>query len=240
MSNEPDNNTKIQDRYAAQLSVDLETNAREQEEVRSQIAALQAVEARLKEEHAWLSSLQSKIAGETTTAEERPVGAQQAADSRGDGAENAAAQPAVAETVPQPRRAKKAPEPRKTRRRTAQAEPEGAAKATKATKATSKAQPAAKKDEPPLRVVILELLTQHHEPRLVREIAQEVKEAHPDRDPSDQVVRNSLNTLIAKGQVERQEQGNSVLYTAVRTAEEESKAVPEQTSASADPVLADA
>jgi hypothetical protein len=219
------------------LSVDLETNAREQAEVRSQVAALQAVEARLKEEQAWLSSLQSKIAGETTTAEEQPPEAQQAADSRGDDAENAAVQPAAAETVPQPRRAKKAPEPRKTRRKTAQAEPEGA---TKAAKATKKAQPAAKKDEPPLRVVILEALTQHHEPRLVREIAQEVKQAHPDRDPSDQVVRNSLNTLIAKGQVERQEQGNSVLYTAVRTAEEDSKAVPEQTSASADPVLADA
>jgi predicted transcriptional regulator len=87
-------------------------------------------------------------------------------------------------------------------------------------------------------VLILELLTQHDEPRLVREIAEEVKQAHPDRDPSDQVVRNALNTLIAKGEVERQEQGNSVLYTAVRKAEEESKAVPEQ--ASADPVLADA
>jgi hypothetical protein len=158
--------------------------------------------------------------------------ARQAADSRGDDVENAAAQSAAAETVPQPRRARKAPEPRKSRRKTAQAEPEGAA--------AKKAQPAAKKDEPPLRVVILEVLTQHHEPRLVREIAQEVKQAQPDRDPSDQAVRNSLNTLIAKGQVERQEQGNSVLYTAVGNAEEDSKAMPEQTSASADPVLADA
>jgi hypothetical protein len=120
--------------------------------------------------------------------------ARQAADSRGDDVENAAAQSAAAETVPQPRRARKAPEPRKSRRKTAQAEPEGAA--------AKKAQPAAKKDEPPLRVVILEVLTQHHEPRLVREIAQEVKQAQPDRDPSDQAVRNSLNTLIAKGQVE--------------------------------------
>jgi hypothetical protein len=237
MSNEPANTT-IQDRYAARLAADLENNAQEQEDVRSKIADWQTHLAQLEKEHAWLSTLQGTVTGESPVAEEQPTAPEQAAQPPGGSAEDSAAQAATSQAVPQPRRARKTTgQPGKSRKKTPQAEPANTTKAAKTTEPAEKTQPDAKKDEPPLRVLILEVLTQHYQPRTAREITTEVKQAHPDRHPSDQVVRNSLNALLAKGKVQREQQQNSVYYTAVGK-EDETETLPEQ--APADPVPADA
>ncbi|WP_455356702.1 hypothetical protein [Streptomyces sp. SYSU K217416] len=220
MSKEP-GIANIQDRYAENIAADLESNAKEQESIRSQMASWQSRLDRLEEERAWLAGMLGKLAEGSTALE-------QLAESRNSAAGEAEA--AAPKAVPQQRQAGKATsESGGSRRNTAQTKPRGAAKTAKTartTKPVEKAQAGAKKDEPTLRELILEVLTQHYEPRMAREVAAEVKQTHPGRNPSDQVVRNGLNSLIAKGAVEREEKQNSVFYTAVKK-EDGSKALPE-------------
>ncbi|MBW8796568.1 MAG: BlaI/MecI/CopY family transcriptional regulator [Streptomyces sp.] len=66
---------------------------------------------------------------------------------------------------------------------------------------------------PLLGDVLLDLLRGHDEPRLAKEIRDELLEKHPDRTPTPQVVRNTLESLVAKGRVRRTRQRRSVLYT---------------------------
>ena len=96
------------------------------------------------------------------------------------------------------------------RKKTAQTTPGGEPKTP---------QTAAKKHGgPTLRDLVLDLLTRHHEPRMVSEVAQELTQAHPDRPaPSTQVVRNTLEALVAKSAVERERRQGSVFYTARTT-----------------------
>ncbi|CAL9336402.1 hypothetical protein SUDANB108_00175 [Streptomyces sp. enrichment culture] len=71
---------------------------------------------------------------------------------------------------------------------------------------------------PLLGDLLLELLGEHDEPRLAAELRDELMERHPDREPTPQVVRNTLESLVAKGRVKRHKQRRSVLYTVVREA----------------------
>ncbi|KAF3469439.1 hypothetical protein GL259_02600 [Streptomyces sp. Tu 3180] len=71
---------------------------------------------------------------------------------------------------------------------------------------------------PLLGDLLLELLGRHDEPRLAAELRDELMERHPDREPTPQVVRNTLESLVAKGRVKRHKQQRSVLYTLVRDA----------------------
>ncbi|MFJ8870118.1 hypothetical protein ACIRD6_30680 [Streptomyces sp. NPDC102473] len=63
--------------------------------------------------------------------------------------------------------------------------------------------------------VLLELLSAHKEPRLARELRDELLEKHRDRTPTPQVVRNTLESLVAKGRIRRQKQQRSVMYCLV-------------------------
>ncbi|MFJ7631302.1 hypothetical protein ACIQZN_33025 [Streptomyces sp. NPDC097595] len=67
--------------------------------------------------------------------------------------------------------------------------------------------------QPLLGDMLLELLGGHDEPRLAKELRDELLEKHPDRSPTPQVVRNTLESLVAKGRVQRHKQQRSVLYT---------------------------
>ncbi|MEU1071078.1 MULTISPECIES: hypothetical protein [unclassified Streptomyces] len=67
---------------------------------------------------------------------------------------------------------------------------------------------------PTLREVVLGLFAGHQEPRTVADILTELTTAHPDRATSPQVVRNTLEALVAKGELERERKQGSVFYTA--------------------------
>ncbi|MFG3660966.1 hypothetical protein [Streptomyces sp. NPDC047706] len=66
---------------------------------------------------------------------------------------------------------------------------------------------------PPLGDILAELLSSHDEPRHAKELRDELLEKHPGRTPTPQVVRNTLESLVAKGKIRRYKQKRSVLYT---------------------------
>ncbi|MEU6840415.1 hypothetical protein ABZ930_00905 [Streptomyces sp. NPDC046716] len=67
--------------------------------------------------------------------------------------------------------------------------------------------------QPLLGDLLAELLAPHKEPRLAQELRDELLEKHPDRSPTPQVVRNTLESLVAKGRIQRHKQQRSVMYT---------------------------
>ncbi|WP_031010104.1 hypothetical protein [Streptomyces sp. NRRL F-5727] len=73
----------------------------------------------------------------------------------------------------------------------------------------------AKARQPLLGDLLMELLGAHEEPRLAQELRDELLAEHPDRNPTPQVVRNTLEALVAKGRVQRHKQQRSVMYTLV-------------------------
>ncbi len=67
--------------------------------------------------------------------------------------------------------------------------------------------------QPLLREILLDLLSAHSEPRAAKEVWQECLQKQPDRSPSNQVVRNTLEGLVARGLVTRHKQKRTVMYT---------------------------
>jgi penicillinase repressor len=74
-----------------------------------------------------------------------------------------------------------------------------------------------KSRQPLLGDVLMELLADHDEPRLAKELRDELLEKHPSRNPTPQVVRNTLESLVAKGRIQRHKQQRTVMYTAVES-----------------------
>jgi hypothetical protein len=72
-----------------------------------------------------------------------------------------------------------------------------------------------KSGQPLLGDLLAELLGQYEEPRPAKELRDELLEKHADRDPTPQVVRNTLEALVAKGRIRRHKQQRSVMYTLV-------------------------
>lgn len=105
-------------------------------------------------------------------------------------------------------------------RRVARTTPAAAtpAKAASTGKKTAKADAKGKSRQPLLGDVLLELLGTHTEPRLAKELREELLKKHPDRTPTPQVVRNTLESLVAKGRIQRHKQQRSVMYTVVEPA----------------------
>ncbi|GHB56624.1 hypothetical protein GCM10010347_28400 [Streptomyces cirratus] len=227
MANEPVT-TPIHDLYAQRFAADLETNRKEQADLTAQIEELQDRLRQLRSDENWLCGVQGVLP---------PADAVEAAKA-------APAGPGAA-TVPGPRRAKKstagAARAKKGTAGAARAKKStaGAARAKKAagaavpgTEAEAAAKPAARKpdsaaspakkpartDEPPLRELLHALLVHAAEPRMVSEVTAELAQAHPGRTASGQVVRNTLEGLVKKGQVEKEHRQGSVMYTAVRPA----------------------
>ncbi|MFI0241857.1 hypothetical protein [Streptomyces sp. NPDC016845] len=67
--------------------------------------------------------------------------------------------------------------------------------------------------QPLLGTLLMGLLAAHEEPRLAKELRDELLREHPDRTPTPQVVRNTLESLVAKGRIRRHKQQRSVMYT---------------------------
>ncbi|WP_409467889.1 hypothetical protein [Streptomyces sp. HC307] len=104
-------------------------------------------------------------------------------------------------------KAKQAPAETASRRSTS-------AKTTPAAK-TAQARAKGKSHQPLLGDLLADLLGQYEEPRLAKELRDELLEKHPDRNPTPQVVRNTLESLVAKGRIRRHKQQRSVMYTLV-------------------------
>ncbi|GGN91244.1 hypothetical protein GCM10011579_087920 [Streptomyces albiflavescens] len=81
---------------------------------------------------------------------------------------------------------------------------------------TAKAGAQAKSRQPLLGDLLADLLGTYEEPRLAKELRDELLEKHPDRNPTPQVVRNTLESLVAKGRIRRHKQQRSVMYTLVK------------------------
>lgn len=81
---------------------------------------------------------------------------------------------------------------------------------------TARAGAKGKSRRPLLGDLLAELLGDHQEPRLAKEVRDELIERYPDRSPTPQVVRNTLESLVAKGRIRRHKQQHSVTYTLVK------------------------
>ncbi|MER5362580.1 hypothetical protein [Streptomyces sp. NPDC002785] len=83
---------------------------------------------------------------------------------------------------------------------------------------TAKSGAKGKSRQPLLGDLLMDLLAGHDEPRLAKEMRDELLEKHPRRNPTPQVVRNTLESLVAKGRIQRRKQQRSVMYTVVKPA----------------------
>ncbi|MFF8381246.1 hypothetical protein ACF07V_34575 [Streptomyces sp. NPDC015661] len=79
----------------------------------------------------------------------------------------------------------------------------------------AKAAAKGKSHQPLLGDLLSGLLAGHKEPCLAKELRDELLAKYPDRNPTPQVVRNTLEALVAKGRIRRHKQERSVMYTLV-------------------------
>ncbi|MGW2939648.1 hypothetical protein ACWDA7_50135 [Streptomyces sp. NPDC001156] len=189
--------TGVTSQYAAQVTSDLELNAKEQERISSDIAALQEQLAALQHDHSVLVNVQ-QVLGVSPT----PV------------------QPAAApgsSTVPTPRKTTSG-EPgtgKRTRaKKAADAQDRTAAEKAAAGKKPAGNAVAAKAARPTLVELIRSHLTKQSEPRSAAEVTTALETVHPERGIKTTVVRTTLENLVAKNQAQRTKQGSSVYYTA--------------------------
>ncbi|MDT0448554.1 hypothetical protein [Streptomyces hesseae] len=76
-----------------------------------------------------------------------------------------------------------------------------------------------KSPRPLLGDLLMDLLAEHDEPRSAKELRDELLEKDPSRNPTPQVVRNTLESLVAKARIQRHKQQRSVMYTLVESAD---------------------
>ncbi|MGW0585260.1 hypothetical protein ACWD25_57480 [Streptomyces sp. NPDC002920] len=207
--------TELTSQYTAQVTADLERNAKEQERVGAEVAALNEQLAALQSDHAVLVSIRQAI-----DAVPAPVTTEQ---------------PSESVTVPAPR--KKATAASGTRKR-AQSK-KTAAQPTRAAKAPASPEPAgdtgaADTTQPTLVDLVRRHLTELTEPRSAAEIAAALGQAHPERTIKTTVVRTTLEGLVAKTQAQRAKQGTSVFYTAADAPESAAPAQSEKQPTPAD------
>ncbi|MES5820798.1 hypothetical protein [Streptomyces sp. RG80] len=212
--------TELTSQYAAQVASDLERNAKEQDRIGAEIAALQEQLVALQHDHTVLVNMQKALGtlGVPTDTTSSP---------------EAAAVPAPRDEAPA-----KSTTAKRSRAKKADAEPSGkkprksTAKAT--AKATAKTTAKATTAKPTLVELIRDHLTQQREPRSAAEVATALGQAHPDRGIKTTVVRTTLEGLVAKSQAQRAKQGSSVFYTAT-----DAPAQPEPSQTEAEPAQAD-
>ncbi|MEU8923652.1 hypothetical protein AB0D10_22355 [Kitasatospora sp. NPDC048545] len=80
---------------------------------------------------------------------------------------------------------------------------------------TAKAGATESSRRPLLGDLLADLLDDHDEPCTAKDLREKLMTKHPKRNPTPQVVRNTLESLVAKGRVRRHKQDRSVLYTLV-------------------------
>lgn len=183
----------LRSRYVEQAASDLEENRRRQRELTEKLTVLKQEEALLVD----ILTLAERYEG-LSDASRLP--------------EQAQGEPPAGQEEKGVSGAVPAPSGGTSRRRS------GAA-ARRTVTGTARSDAKGKSRQPLLGDILMDLLAAHDEPRLAKELRDELLEKHPDRAPTPQVVRNTLESLVAKGRVRRHRQKRSVLYT-VRKPEE--------------------
>lgn len=190
--------TEVASQYAAQVTADLERNAKEQERVGTEIAALQEQLTVLQHDHNVLMNIQQALAGAMP------------------------ASPAQSNIVPTPRKkaAAELAEGKRTRAKNGATAPRSrkAAKKTPAANAAPRTT-AVKSSAPTLVELVRRHLTAQNEPRSAAQISAALNQACPERAAQTTVVRNTLEGLVAKQQAQRTKQGSSVYYTTISASE---------------------
>ncbi|MEW1773468.1 hypothetical protein [Streptomyces sp. NPDC086777] len=179
----------LRSRYVEQAASDLEENRRRQQELTEKITMLQQEEALLVD----ILTLAERYQGLSDTSS--LPGQTQGEDALGHG------QVPGNTPIPSGRTARRPASPTVRRTSPTQSDAKG------------------KSRRPLLGDVLLSLLGGHSEPRLAKELRDELLVKHPDRNPTPQVVRNTIESLVAKGRVQRHKQQRSVMYTAAKSAE---------------------
>ncbi|WP_329535285.1 hypothetical protein OG568_41940 [Streptomyces sp. NBC_01450] len=194
--------TELTSQYVAQVTGDLERNAKEQERVGAEIEALQEQLRALQHDHTVLVNMQEALGGPNPVVE---------AD-----AASAPSVPHQASAERKPSKGKKAAATgaKKTASKKPAAKPAGKA----AVKAAAVKTPTAP-TKPTLVELIRGHLEQQSEPRSAAEITTALTQAHPDRSVKTTVVRTTLEGLVAKSHAHRTKQGSSVFYTTVAASE---------------------
>ncbi|MEE1783625.1 hypothetical protein PUR71_12010 [Streptomyces sp. SP17BM10] len=212
----------LRSRYAVQAASDLEGNRRRQQELADELTKLRQEEALLvdimsvAERHSDGTGTapvqgqapESSPAAEQPRTQDGPAPADASAytpsDTPSDTPTEAPAE-APAAKAPRRKRAPRTPSPR------------AGSTAASTVKAAAKSRRVAKvpAQRPLLGDVLTQLLAGHGEPRTAKELRDEFLVAHPDREPTPQVVRNALGALVAKGRVERRKDQRSVMYSLV-------------------------
>ncbi|KND43133.1 MULTISPECIES: hypothetical protein [Streptomyces] len=259
MTETPSETTDLKAQYTAQVAADLERNTKEQERLHGEIDALQEQLRNLQHDHSVLANVQQAlgfVTPETAPAAEEvlaaPVPRQKTAPTpsatkrtrakRAEKVEKAAPAPS-AKQAKKPAAAKTAA-PKTAATKTAAAKTaapksatsKAAASKSTASKAAATKSAAPKKDQPTLVELIRRHLIEQSEPRSAAEVAAALTQAHPDRRIQTNVVRTTLEGLVAKSNAQRSRQGSSVYYTAPDAPEQ--SAAPSQ--AEAEPASANA
>ncbi|GGN63581.1 hypothetical protein GCM10011579_032140 [Streptomyces albiflavescens] len=204
MSESQTHATELTAQYLAQVTGDLESNAKEQERIAADVEALQEQLRALQHDHTVLVNMQQALGGALPATE---------ADTP--------AVPAV------PHQASATPRQRKPKKAAA------GTKKTAPKKTAAKASPVAATTaaKPTLVDLIRGHLEQQSEPRSAAEVAAALTQAHPDRSIKTTVVRTTLENLVAKSRAHRTKQGSSVFYTttaAAQPAAKDAAAEPQQ------------
>ncbi|MFG2854711.1 hypothetical protein ACGFZ9_29165 [Streptomyces mirabilis] len=204
--------TELTSQYIAQVTGDLERNAKEQDRVGAEIEALQEQLRALQHDHIVLVNMQDALGGPNSTP----------------GAEVAAA-PSV------PHQASAEPKQSKGKKAAATGAKKTAPKKPAATKASSVKASSVKASTAAAKPTLVELIRGHlekqSEPRSAAEITTALTQAHPDRSVKTTVVRTTLEGLVAKSHAHRTKQGSSVFYTTA-VASEPAPAEPQQEAVS--------
>lgn len=222
--------TELTSQYTAQVIGDLDRNTKEQERIDAEIDALQEQLNALRHDHAVLTSLHQALGVTDKAVGTKPV--QPVAPSvpqqksAGKAASPAKAAKATKTTDAKTTDAKST----RSRAKTAGGAKDVATKAVAAkasdaktgdakasgTKAAPAKKPAAKavSGQPTLVELIRGYLTAQGEPRSAAEVSTALGKTHPDRRIQTNVVRTTLENLVAKSHAHRAKQGASVFYTA--------------------------
>ncbi|MFE1315695.1 BlaI/MecI/CopY family transcriptional regulator [Streptomyces sp. NPDC058755] len=196
MSEGTDTATELTSQYISQVASDLERNIKEQERITAELTALQQQLATLQHDHTVLVSIQQALGVPATALE--PASTDSA-------------------SVPSPRKKTTPASGARRSTKTATAQQPRAKKQPGAKPAAKKAE--AKSTRPTLVDLIHRHLTEQSEPRSSAEVAEALGHAHPDRNIATNVVRTTLENLVAKSLVQRTRQGRSVFYTAANPPE---------------------
>ncbi|MER7694550.1 hypothetical protein [Streptomyces sp. NPDC097610] len=197
--------TELTSQYIAQVTGDLERNAKEQERIGQEIEALQEQLHALQQDHTVLVNMQQALGTASPAAE----------------AATAAAQSVPHQASAEPKQSKPKKAAAASAKKTAAKKPAAKASSVKASETAAK---------PTLVEVIRGHLEQQGEPRSAAEITTALTQDHPDRSVKTTVVRTTLEGLVAKGHAHRTKQGSSVFYTTA-AASEPAPAEPQQEAA---------